>query len=489
MRSLGVYQKSSRELQKVLESSRVREREKMPGLLTMRPVGTASKATRSSRGLARPKPEKATWEEKGPAPPTTLVRVPSLTTSGFTSSQLQTNGPAGGARSKKDSVTENIKIKLLGTTGGAGQLDKSGNNEYSSSGSEHEPSSICLAAMVDEFMEHETTENSNNFGRSRGNDDDDDDSKSSLGGELSEILQGLVPCANATERILLSEVSKALAKEAGVSNFLRRQVMKHLRSAGYNAAICKSRWDHAGGFPGGDYEYIDVVFGGATGKSERIVIDVEFKAQFEIARPTARYNAVVQVLPTIFVGKADRLQQIVNVMSDAVKLSLKKRGMHLPPWRKPEYIRAKWFSSYRRTTNGVLHAKDDEDEDEVLIDIARIAVRGNGWDARFTDEMEVDYERAEARQAMKQMESNVMGNRVMKISSKRVEQNVAAYSAVENSDWQPPSLKARTFQRPGPAGLASILREAGLTASFKTSLTHHQEQALGGRSRGMAMAV
>ncbi len=33
---------------------------------------------------------------------------------------------------------------------------------------------------------------------------------------------------------------------------LRRTVMKHLRDAGFNAAICKSRWAHTGGFPGGD---------------------------------------------------------------------------------------------------------------------------------------------------------------------------------------------------------------------------------------------
>jgi len=33
---------------------------------------------------------------------------------------------------------------------------------------------------------------------------------------------------------------------------LRRTVMKHLRDAGFNAAICKARWAHTGGFPGGD---------------------------------------------------------------------------------------------------------------------------------------------------------------------------------------------------------------------------------------------
>lgn len=94
----------------------------------------------------------------------------------------------------------------------------------------------------------------------------------------------------------------------------------------------------------GEYEYIDVIVEG-----ERLLIDIDFRSEFEIARSTGTYKAILQSLPYIFVGKTDRLGQIVSIVSEAAKQSLKKKGMHFPPWRKADYMRAKWLSPYART--------------------------------------------------------------------------------------------------------------------------------------------
>lgn len=83
-------------------------------------------------------------------------------------------------------------------------------------------------------------------------------------------------------------------------------------------------------------------------KGERFLIDVDFRSEFEIARQTSSYKALLQSLPLIFVGKSDRIRQIVSMVSEAAKQSLKKKGMHFPPWRKADYMRAKWLSSYTR---------------------------------------------------------------------------------------------------------------------------------------------
>jgi hypothetical protein len=42
----------------------------------------------------------------------------------------------------------------------------------------------------------------------------------------------------------------------------------------------------------------------------------------------------------------------VAVVAEAARQSLRKRGLHFPPWRKPEYMRAKWLAR---------HARDDDD--------------------------------------------------------------------------------------------------------------------------------
>jgi hypothetical protein len=79
-----------------------------------------------------------------------------------------------------------------------------------------------------------------------------------------------------------------------------------------------------------------------------VIVDIDFRAQFEVARPTKAYRAVLQRLPSVFVGREDRLRLLVAAAADSARASLKKRGLHLPPWRKLEYMRAKWLSPYER---------------------------------------------------------------------------------------------------------------------------------------------
>jgi len=96
----------------------------------------------------------------------------------------------------------------------------------------------------------------------------------------------------------------------------------------------------------GDYEYVDVIIEG-----ERLLIDIDFRSEFEIARSTKSYKSILQLIPYIFVGKACRLQRIVSIVSEAAKQSLKKKGMPVPPWRKAEYVKAKWLSPHSRASS------------------------------------------------------------------------------------------------------------------------------------------
>eukprot|EP00250_Pteridium_aquilinum_P003270 c13595_g1_i1 orf=653-1408(+) len=91
---------------------------------------------------------------------------------------------------------------------------------------------------------------------------------------------------------------------------------------------------------------------GKEGKEERMIVDIDFKAQFEIARPSSEYSRLLNLVPKVFVGRAQRVKQIVKMMSQAAKRSLQGQGLLLPPWRKSKYMQAKWLSPiYRRTTN------------------------------------------------------------------------------------------------------------------------------------------
>lgn len=85
-------------------------------------------------------------------------------------------------------------------------------------------------------------------------------------------------------------------------------------------------------------------------EGERLIIDVDFRSEFEIARSTSSYKATLQCLPSIFVGKSDRLLQILLIASEAARQSLKKKGMHIAPWRKADYMKSKWLGPHARIT-------------------------------------------------------------------------------------------------------------------------------------------
>lgn len=98
----------------------------------------------------------------------------------------------------------------------------------------------------------------------------------------------------------------------------------------------------------GDHEYIDVVPGHSSGSSERLIIDIDFRSHFEIARAVESYDAVLESLPFVYVGTLAKLEQLLQVMVEAARSSLKQNSMPLPPWRSLAYLQAKWQSSYER---------------------------------------------------------------------------------------------------------------------------------------------
>ncbi|GKU91940.1 hypothetical protein SLEP1_g5743 [Rubroshorea leprosula] len=129
---------------------------------------------------------------------------------------------------------------------------------------------------------------------------------------------------------------------------IRFYLVKRLRLSGHNAAVCVSRWQRSSKVPGGDHEYIDVEDCNNSGCSERLIIDVDFRSHFEIARAVDSYDRILNLLPVVYVGSLTRLKQFLPIMVEATRSSLKQNSMPLPPWRSLAYLQAKWNSPYQR---------------------------------------------------------------------------------------------------------------------------------------------
>ncbi|XP_004507645.1 uncharacterized protein [Cicer arietinum] len=224
-----------------------------------------------------------------------------------------------------------------------------------SSGSEHSAeSSTDLSDLVKSFMEREEDDAVVVV-----HDDNDNDDREFDYSEKREILEEIFAnnysLDDAKENIR-REVQLAFGVVAGDKSEpgFKRLFVSRLRERGFDAGLCKSRWEKNKRIPGGDYEYIDVNYGG-----NRYIVGTSLMSEFEIARPTNQYTSLLDVFPLVFVGKVEELKRVVRLMCSAIKDSMKTMDLHVPPWRRNSYMQAKWFSHYRRTTNEVAIRKSN----------------------------------------------------------------------------------------------------------------------------------
>ncbi|KAJ0110917.1 hypothetical protein Patl1_02259 [Pistacia atlantica] len=71
----------------------------------------------------------------------------------------------------------------------------------------------------------------------------------------------------------------------GCRNCLQRELSLRLQNAGYNCAICKSKWKSSQEIPPGQHIYLEVVEKLSSKKGEmRVVIELNFRGEFEMAK-------------------------------------------------------------------------------------------------------------------------------------------------------------------------------------------------------------
>lgn len=96
----------------------------------------------------------------------------------------------------------------------------------------------------------------------------------------------------------------------------------------------------------GEHTYLEVVDNSSSKKGEmRVVIELNFRGEFEMARTSEDYNQLINKLPEVYVGKIERLQALIKILCCASKKCAKDRKIHMAPWRKQKYMQAKWIGT------------------------------------------------------------------------------------------------------------------------------------------------
>jgi len=94
------------------------------------------------------------------------------------------------------------------------------------------------------------------------------------------------------------------------------------------------------------------VFANTSSKKNqiRILIELELREQFQIAKASENYQDLVSCLPEFYIGKPEFLTAIIRVMCNAAKKSMKEKKMHVGPWRKSSFMKMKW-AEFNQTLN------------------------------------------------------------------------------------------------------------------------------------------
>ncbi|KAM0870880.1 hypothetical protein ACQ4PT_039733 [Festuca glaucescens] len=230
-----------------------------------------------------------------------------------------------------------------------------------SSGSEHD-AAPALSSLVNEYLlEADATVRSSTVLAAEASSDPDDDpdgtnsSPEAAADTLEEIKANLDPEDELRRRLVFSvaEAMRGLEDLRPNRSAFRRAVMCRLRERGHDAGLCKARWVKSSVMAAGSHEYVDVVVVSAGESETRYVVDVGFAAGFEVARPTAEYDAVRAALPEVLVARPENLKRVVKLAASAARRSLKRSGLSVPPWRKRRFMMAKWLGPYKRTVNTI----------------------------------------------------------------------------------------------------------------------------------------
>ncbi|XP_060189624.1 uncharacterized protein LOC132618610 [Lycium barbarum] len=127
---------------------------------------------------------------------------------------------------------------------------------------------------------------------------------------------------------------------------MQNEISERLINAGFDCFICKSKWKSSLGIPSGENTYMEVVQNASSRNGEmKVIIELNFRGEFEMARANEDYNRLVKQLPEVYVGKVERLRNLIKILCCASKKCMKEKKMHMAPWRKHKYMQAKYLGS------------------------------------------------------------------------------------------------------------------------------------------------
>lgn len=174
---------------------------------------------------------------------------------------------------------------------------------------------------------------------------------------ITLILQEVLGSVTATETQVTEDVLEFMKENfmvADKTSSMKEWLVMRLKLDGYDASLCHTSWVTTMDCPAGEYEYIGITTNrdmNGDGSKTRLIVDIDFKSQFEVARPTTAYKKLLGSVPSVYVGDIDKLNKVMTPLCSAAKQSFRENGIHMPPWRTITFMQAKYKISVSSSDN------------------------------------------------------------------------------------------------------------------------------------------
>jgi uncharacterized protein (TIGR01615 family) len=130
-----------------------------------------------------------------------------------------------------------------------------------------------------------------------------------------------------------------------------RLLAQHLAGAGFYGAAVLERSAHTvrlrGKLPMMPFKPFIVVTAYTSAEGSIVdlsaIIDLSFRARFEVHNASRTYAAVIAALPEHFVGSPIKLRAVASSMCALVKREFAAKGLSLPPWRTSTSVLSIWL--------------------------------------------------------------------------------------------------------------------------------------------------
>eukprot|EP00798_Chlamydomonas_sp_ICE-L_P013898 gene13898-19825_t len=169
------------------------------------------------------------------------------------------------------------------------------------------------------------------------------ESSSDATAEDVALLQRFLMPASAAQQKLAEDVAKALRLEACLED--TALLASQLRAMGYNAQAHHALGGGSDCLRNLRHSFVVASLPGSfmCGDHTKYVIDPCFREQFEIAKPSTRYEAVLDAVPPCLIISQDNISRLVNFLCAELTASFQAIDAVVPPWRQSAGMLSKWL--------------------------------------------------------------------------------------------------------------------------------------------------